>query len=306
MHYLGVDGGGTETVFALMDENEEIIKSHTGDGCYYPDIGKDGVAKVLREGMERCLEGIVPSNVVACAGIPSYGERDSLMEDLDYIKSKLPVRTLFTNDVEVGYYGSLGFTAGINVVAGTGSIAIGFDESGNCARAGGFGPAMNCDEGSGHHIGLALIQKFTRQSDMREERTLLYNIVRQELQLNKDMDILSRMTEDIRMDRAEVAKLSILAHKIALQGDEACISIFNNAARELYLLAAGVRRQLEYKQTPIKVSYSGGVFKAGELIFTPFEKLLSKNGFKLVKPAGTPVYGACLQAGKMARAQSIW
>jgi len=225
------------------------------------------------------------------------------MEDLDYIKSKLPVRTLFTNDVVVGYYGSLGFTAGINVVAGTGSIAIGFDESGNCARAGGFGHAMNCDEGSGHHIGLALIQKFTRQSDMREERTLLYSIVRQELQLSKDMDILSRMTEDIGMDRAEVAKLSILAHKIALQGDEACISIFNNAARELYLLAAGVRRQLEYKQTPIKVSYSGGVFKAGELIFTPFERLLSKNGFMLVKPASTPVCGACLQAEKMARFQ---
>jgi len=54
MYYLGIDGGGTETVFAMMDENGEIIKSHICDGCYYPDIGKNGFTLIKPAGTPVC------------------------------------------------------------------------------------------------------------------------------------------------------------------------------------------------------------------------------------------------------------
>ena len=296
MYYLGIDGGGTKTAFALMNEAGEIISTYETSGCYYPTLGKEGIFNLLDTGIRQCTKEVDLSTVVACAGIPLYGESDNLMRDLVGIQKKLPVQISFVNDVEVGYYGALGFQAGINIVSGTGSIAVGFDEEGNSARSGGFGPDLGCDEGSAHYIGRTLIHKFTRQIDLREERTLLYDAMRAELKLKEDLHVMSYFIEDIQMERDKIARFSILAGKLALQGDEVCVKIFQDAAYELYLLAVGVIRQLSFQQKPIKVSYSGGVFKAGALILEPLKNLLKTDNMELVKPLDIPVHGACIKA----------
>ena len=296
MYYLGIDGGGTKTAFALMNEAKEIISTYESGGCYYPTLGKEGIFNLLKEGIIHCTKEIDLSKVIACGGIPLYGESDNLMTDLEEIRERLPIEISFINDVEVGYYGALGFQAGINIVAGTGSIGIGFDESGNSARSGGFGPDLGCDEGSAHYIGRSLINKFTRQVDYREERTLLYEAIRKRLNLKDDLHVMSYFIEEVNMERDKIASFSVLANELALQGDEVCVKIFQDAAFELYLLAIGLVRQLSFEERPIKVSYTGGVFKSGELIFGPFEKLLKDGGMELVKPLNTPIYGACIKA----------
>ena len=296
MYYLGIDGGGTKTAFALMNEEGEIISTYETSGCYYPTLGKEGIYNLLETGIAKCTKGIDLSKVVACGGIPLYGESDNLMADLEEIKARLPIEISFVNDVEVGYYGALEFQAGINIVAGTGSIGIGFDESGNSARSGGFGPDLGCDEGSAHYIGRSLIHKFTRQIDFREERTLLYEAMRQKINLKNDLHVMSYFLEEIQMERDKIASFSLLANELALAGDKECVKIFQDAADELYLLAIGLVRQLSFQEKPIRVSYTGGVFKSGALILEPFEKLLKENEMELVKPLNTPIYGACIKA----------
>jgi N-acetylglucosamine kinase-like BadF-type ATPase len=285
--YLGIDAGGTKTGFCLTGENFNILSEYQAAGCYYPVIGKDGVINIIKTGIEKCLknagidgiekENIDAAGIKACCGLPSYGELENLMLDLPEIKSSLPVETEFCNDVEVCHAGALGGLPGITVVSGTGSIGFGRDESGKTARSGGFGPEPGGDEGSAYYIGMKLIQKFTRQSDYRENRTALYGEVKKSLGLKSDFDICNYMLETVKSNRESIAELAKLAHNIAASGDAACRSIFSEADYEIYLLAAAVKKQLDFTGLPVKVSYAGGVFKAGDLIIPELGGLLKKK-----------------------------
>jgi N-acetylglucosamine kinase-like BadF-type ATPase len=294
--YLGIDGGGTKTAFALMNDGGEIVSTYETGGSYFPVVGKDGLFNILYQGIHEVAKGYDFSDIVACGGIPMYGESEELDKALEEIRERLPVKILFVNDVEVGYYGALGFEPGINIVAGTGSIAVGYDESGNVARNGGFGYELEGDEGSAHYIGRRLIYHFTRQIDLREERTLLYDAVMKHFNLKKDLYILGHFIENDLLERDKMAALSKMTYDLAMQKDPICIQIFEDAAYELELLTKGIMRQLDFEKKPIKVSYSGGVFKAGDLILAPLRERLEKNDMVLVQPKNEPVYGACLKA----------
>ena len=298
LYYLGIDGGGTKTAFALMNEEGDIVSSFETSGCYFPDLGTEGLYKLLLSGIENCAKGIDFSEIVACAGIPLYGESESLMLALKEMEERLPVKISFVNDVEVGFYGALGFQAGINIVAGTGSIAIGFDESGNFARSGGFGHDFGCDEGSAYYIASKLINQFTHQVDFRANRTLLYGAFKRQIFLKDDLHVMTYFLEEVKMERDKIAQLSRFAYELARHDDEACIQIFKDAAYEIHMLGLGVARQLSFVEKPIKVSYTGGVFKAGDFVLKPLRELLKKHDMELVEPLHAPVYGACLKARK--------
>jgi N-acetylglucosamine kinase-like BadF-type ATPase len=215
------------------------------------------------------------------------------------IGKRLPVKAIFFNDVEVGYYGALGFEPGINVVSGTGSIAIGFDESGKVARSGGFGPELEGDEGSGHYVGRRLLNQFTRQVDLRQERTMLYEALVEHFNLKKDIYLFGTLMDTGGLERDKMASLSRLAAELAQKGDPVCLQIFEDTTCELELLTLALERQLNFEKRPIKVSYSGGMFAAKELILEPLSKKLEKHDMILVEPKYEPVYGACLRAMKI-------
>jgi len=300
MKYLGIDGGGTKTSFCLTDGSFNILSEYQAGGCYYPHIGKDGVIQTLKSGIEICLKnaGADANDVAAFCGLPAYGELEDFNADMPEITSSLIVPIGFSNDVQVCHAGALGGAAGITIVAGTGSIGFGQDESGNFVRSGGFGPEMNGDEGSAYYIGSKLIQKYIRQLDYREERTILYDEVKKALGLVNYFDICDYITKTIQTNREAIAGLAKLAYSIALTGDTASRGIFSEAVTELYLLAAAVKKQLDFKNAPIQVSYAGGVFKACDLVIPELTGLLEKNGMALTAPKYPPAIGACILAKK--------
>ena len=65
------------------------------------------------------------------------------------------------SDVEAAYLGALGTDAGVLLLAGTGSIALGRDAAGRWHRAGGLGPLLG-DEGSAFWIGRAWLRATDR------------------------------------------------------------------------------------------------------------------------------------------------
>ena len=89
----------------------------------------------------------------------------------------------------MGWAGSLLCNPGINIVAGTGSIAFGKNAKGETARCGGWSEWFS-DEGSGYWLGMKCVQMFSRQSDGRDERGPLYNIFKNQLKLTADEDII--------------------------------------------------------------------------------------------------------------------
>jgi len=53
--YLGVDGGGSKTLFLLIDEAGRILASHAEGTAYYPEIGLEALKKLLARGVGQIL-----------------------------------------------------------------------------------------------------------------------------------------------------------------------------------------------------------------------------------------------------------
>jgi N-acetylglucosamine kinase-like BadF-type ATPase len=303
MFYLGIDGGGTKTDYEIIDDKGNILSNFSTQTCNYIQIGFENYGKTIMEGATRVCNkaGIGISDLnFTFVGIPSLGESIEDSTELVKVTGEVLGSRNFKcgNDVEVAWAGALACEPGINIVAGTGSIGFGRDQGGNSARAGGWGYFCG-DEGSAYWLGRKLIGLFARESDGRMEKSRLYEIVRDKFGLKRDMDFISVIYDDFKLKRDEVSKLQLLLCDAAEQGDTNAIEAYREAAYELSLLVGAIIDKLNFNSNAeTAVSYSGGVFKAGGPILTPFEKYITKNNAKLKKPQLKPVTGAALYSLK--------
>ena len=53
--YLGVDGGGSKTLFLLIDETGKVLAAHNEGTAYYPEIGLEALRKLLTRGIGQIL-----------------------------------------------------------------------------------------------------------------------------------------------------------------------------------------------------------------------------------------------------------
>lgn len=301
MCFLGIDGGGTKTAFKIIDENGNILSKFTTDTCDYIQIGKENFGRIIGKGTADVCEkaNIDISDInYTCIGIPNYGEISSDTKDLkNAVKNALESdRIKCVNDVEIAWAGSLACEPGINLLAGTGSMGYGVDQRNNSVRSGGWGDFCG-DEGSAYWLGKKLIELFAKQADGRIEKGKIYSIVREEFGITSDFDFINVIYDKLKFKRDEIAKLQLLLNRAADQGDCYAVDAYKQAAYELSLIVSAIIKRLNFDaDKSIAVSYSGGVFKAGDLIFIPLKKYLNECNITLKEPLLSPVAGAALCA----------
>lgn len=301
--YLGVDGGGTKTAFMIIDEVGKIHGYTKKRSCYYVHNSFETFKQVLEEGIkEVCSKaGINISGIrYSFFGMAGYGEREKDIPILEGIIEEILKSKDFTcrNDVEAGWAGSLLLKPGINIVAGTGTIGFGVDKNGSKTRSSGWGDYCD-DGGSGFWLAKKAIELFVKEADGRLKKTPIYRIMKEELNLKNDFDILTVLYDEFQLKREKVANLSKLLYKAALEKDEYAIEMYEKAAYEHSLTIQAVINKLDFDQNEeILVSYTGGVFNVGSLILQPLKEYVSKinNNVKIVEPALGPVTGAALYA----------
>ncbi len=136
---VGVDVGGTKTHVALSSGEQQVVSS----GAWH------------REGLDRVAQGIVEVLASLTAVVPvalavgSHGCNDRplcarLEHSLHARLGGLPI--LAVNDAEL-LLPSVRASAGVGLIAGTGSVAVGYDGDGEMVIAGGWGGYIG-DEGS--------------------------------------------------------------------------------------------------------------------------------------------------------------
>jgi N-acetylglucosamine kinase-like BadF-type ATPase len=308
--FLGVDGGGTKTRFALMDAGRKLVGEAQLGTSYFPDVGVDGVRDVLTAGVAQVLgnAGIDTTRIAyAFFGLPCYGEDSQVTPALQALPAAIlrHRRYAVDNDMVCGWAGSLGAEDGINIVAGTGSI--GYGQRGTLsARAGGWGEAFS-DEGSAYWIAMQGLNAYSRMSDGRLPKGALHTLINENLNLTNDLDLCAQVYGANARSRGELAQFSPLIAKAAALGDEVALDIFRRAAVELAQIADALRRKLGYPPgESVRLSYSGGAFGAGDLLLKPFQQSLSaaSPSFELCRPLHEPHYGAALYAAKLWRAST--
>ena len=291
--YLGVDGGGTKTAFLLdvdgkrFESKQITIHPKQVTKQQFFEIMKLGVGDVCRKA------GIDPEEIlytfVAAPGYGQYPDTEAYIDEgiREAIDSD---RFTVANDCVNGWAGSLNAKPGINLVLGTGQIGYGVDEEGNSMRSGGWGPLLG-DEASGYYIGLKLLNHFTKMSDGRSDKTILYDIIREKLDLKEDMEIIDKAE---KMKRDEIASLSRIFAEALDKEDPYCKELLEEISKEAAAVIDSIIKGLNFKEE-VKVSYSGGVFNLGDRLIKRIEEK-SKNKIKIEKPYTDPSEGALILA----------
>ena len=300
MLYLGVDSGGTKAAFVLADETGRVLARHQEPGCTALSSGKAGVKAMLEKGIAAiCLKaGIEKEDIAALGlGLCGYGEGDGVAQQVDEACAEafFPGRYVCALDTYVGWAGSLAFAPGVNIIAGTGSVVYGVAADGCTARAGGWGGG--CDEGSCSWHGQKLIEAYTKQADGRMPRTALYELFRAYFHMTgPDEDFVKPLNHEVVVSRQALARLQYVLHDAWLQNDPVAQAIYREGAQELFLGVETVARKLGLSIEGLQVSYSGGLFKAGECALSPLRELIERSGGVLVTPVYEPDVGALLMA----------
>ena len=306
--FLGVDGGGTKTDFLLIDASGAVLASHRGGSAYYLELGLDALQAMMFAGIEATFQKAgIPAYELEYAflGLPAYGEDRAMIPRLDGIAADvLPAgRFRCGNDVVCGWAGALAAGDGINIVAGTGSIAYGEFE-GRGARAGGWGELFS-DEGSAYWMAREGLRLFSRMSDGRAPKAALYDLVREHFHLAADLDVCAAVYGPPALTRSELAALAPLVAWAARLGDAGARRLFEQAALELAAVVHSVRDQLNVpSETLLPVSYSGGMFRLEGLLRPLLEAAVGADSrrYEFVAPRLSPVAGAALYAAKLAGA----
>lgn len=255
----------------------------------------DTVLQRIKEGTEACLgaQGLLLKNLSGiCIGYPCYGEskeRDSALEkELEEMLSPACVKVV--NDVVIAWAGALNGKPGIHVVCGTGSIAYGENDLGQSMRCGGWLDYFS-DEGSGYWLGRKTMQLFSQQADGRVPKGRLYSILREGLQFMDDLDFIDIMASEYIPYRDKVASMQMYLLEAAREGDRSACEIYESACWELVRLVQSLQTRLRLSDG-FKVTYSGSLFRAEDLMLEPFEKALASIGGRLSPPEKEPVDGA--------------
>lgn len=298
--YVGVDGGGTKTAVAISTADSVPIQTMTYPTCSYQSIGiPESVAlitKVVREALSG--GGVSPQDCAGCCvGMPCYGENPA--NDREIVRlltdALTPVPVYVVNDGEVGWAGSLACGEGIHIVSGTGSIAFGRGCDKEFARCGGWVEFFG-DEGSCYWIGRQGMSLFSKEADGRLPRGPLYELVHGEFGLTEDYQFIDRIVREFAPYREKVAGFQRYVLQAARAGDTAAAALYETAALELALMIRTLKTKLRFSAEPISVSYSGGIFHAGEFILAPLRKKAEELNCILCEPKYSATEGALMLA----------
>jgi N-acetylglucosamine kinase-like BadF-type ATPase len=301
--YLGVDGGGSKTAFALIDATGHVLARTTAPTSYYFNDGFDVVERVLAQGVaDVCQQAHVTTSDIDAAffGIPGYGEASGDVERLNAVPGRVLGHDRYTcdNDMVCGWAGALACEDGINVISGTGSMTYG-ERQGVRHRVGGWGELFG-DEGSAYWVATQGLNAFSRMSDGRLERGPLYTLVKERLQLESDLDVVSLVIDKWSGNRSSIAALATTVCEAARADDVASAQILSDAADELVALIETTRTLTGFTDHEmVPVSYSGGMF-SDEGFLALFLAALQERPAKydLRRPLLDPALGAALYAAK--------
>jgi N-acetylglucosamine kinase-like BadF-type ATPase len=304
--FLGVDGGGTKTSYAIIDADALVRARHVGPSVSHLAHGFEPATDLLAAGIGATLHqaSLTPAHLTyAFVGLPSYGEDSATTAQMDL----MPARVLDSgryrcgNDMLCSWAGSLACADGISVIAGTGSIAYG-EYAGRAARAGGWGEIIG-DEGSAYWIAREGMNLFSRMSDGRVARGPLYELVRARVGVAVDLDLCAHVYGEGVSARRTFAAFAPLVHDAAQAGDSQAAEIFRRGADELVQCVRAVRRSLQVPDAVrLPVSNTGGVFQNGGLMLQAFRAALARvhPAFEYFEPRYQPDIGAALYAARLA------
>ena len=153
-YYLGIDGGGTKTQYALFDEHKNMLSTVKTAGSNHENLegGVTQAADIIMEGINSLLmENVLMPNSISCilmalAGIDHPYQEAAMREALTSRGLHVPFRIY--NDGFIVVKAGITGKAGIGYNCGTGTCCNSVGSDGRLLQIGGFGQ-LSGDVGGG-------------------------------------------------------------------------------------------------------------------------------------------------------------
>ncbi|MEO8574139.1 MAG: BadF/BadG/BcrA/BcrD ATPase family protein [Pyrinomonadaceae bacterium] len=298
--FLGVDGGGTKTQIALMNEAREV----TCEGFAGPSnplrVGVEtavtNITKAINEACDRggVSRGDIASATLGLAGVRRADLKQSVRES--FIKRFGIRRVEVVTDAEIALFATTQGKPGLVVIAGTGSVCLGKNENGDMAISGGWGPLAG-DEGGGVGIAQQALHTIAKASDGRGKPTMLSQRASEYFRASGPENLIVAIYSP-QVDNSRIAGFARLVVETAQSGDEIAIQILNEAGYELGLAACAVIQKLKLENRRVPIGCVGSVFHAGDLLTNPMVekvRLCAPKAF-LTEPMMPPAHAAALMS----------
>jgi N-acetylglucosamine kinase-like BadF-type ATPase len=138
--YLGIDAGGTKTICAISD-GREILGKGASSTIKIKKVGSAKARIALEETLARAFDAakITREQITAsCIGVAGAGLPEVVDWTTTNMRELVPGPLKVVGDSDIAHESAFHGGAGVLVIAGTGSIAIGKNTRGVTARAGGW------------------------------------------------------------------------------------------------------------------------------------------------------------------------
>jgi glucosamine kinase len=252
--FLAVDGGGSKTHAVVVDGRATVCGRGAAGSSNLRAIGVEQTLAQLRAAIAEALPTNTRCDVVSAwfglAGIHGADGANLLAPHLLSVAREVSI----TNDAEFALAG-LDNDPGVALIAGTGSIALGRDASGQIIQIGGWGHLLG-DEGSAYDIGRRAAQAAARAADGRGPTTALLQLVLERWGLTAPRSMIDHAYQT--QEKAPIASLAPGVLALARRGDHVARAIRRQACEELAQAAIAVIDALNVAG-PVPLILGGGL-----------------------------------------------
>ena len=290
--FLGIDGGGTKTEFALADSEGNIVRSTVLGTSNPSDIGIDATLNVIKTGISEICADIPKSNISLFAGLAG-GSTEGIYERLsDFFERYGFASARHGSDAMNAISASLGNDDGIAVIMGTGSVTFA-QVNGKTHRIGGYGYLLG-DAGSGFSLGRGAILAALCFEDGSGEETSIYEAVKQRCGTQK---VLDNLGEFYRGGKRTIAQYAPLVLNAYVEGDRVAKNILFADLENVAQTIRGAAKRLPSGNTPVRVELCGGLCTKDDIIAGAIRKILANENYSINICKNPLIIGALRLAG---------
>jgi glucosamine kinase len=299
---LGIDGGATKTLAAVLDLESGAVHLGEGGPSNEDAVGTRAAVDALLKAAGRAIEraGVAPGGLDAAVGALSGTDTEGVARRLRSARSgqgqsQSGEEWIVVNDVVAAWAAATGARPGIGVISGTGSNVFGVGADGAAWRAGGWGQLLG-DEGSGYWLGAESIGAALRDRDGSGPQTALSGAAVDFFGV-PSVEALAARVYGKPLGKSEIAAFATETARCVASGDAVARELFERGARLLSEQIGAVIRHTGLSGD-FPVGLIGSVFKAGGVFVQPLtravQELAAQARISVVEMA--PVGGSLLLA----------
>jgi glucosamine kinase len=295
-YLLGVDGGATKTLAAVLDLQEGAVHLGHGGPSNEDAVGAGSAVQALLGAAEQAIAGAgIAADALAAAVLAIAGTDTAAIAAS--VRSARAGSWLVVNDVVAAWATVTGGGPGVAVISGTGSNVFGVGPDGRGWRAGGWGHLLG-DEGSGYWFGIESIKAALSDREASGSATALSDAATAFFGASS-MEALASSVYSKPLTKGEIAAFAAETARLATEGDVVARRLYERGSAELGVQIAAVVGQTGLTGS-FPVGLIGSAFKAGEVFVGPLERSIHEHSpqAQVATVAMAPVGGSLLLAAR--------